>query len=379
MQIKTTDNGRRHRRALWIDDTEVAHLWVIDYTLRIASAEVRMAGIGGVHTEREHRMKGYMRHLFEDTLDYMQREGYDVSMLFGIPNFYTKFGYATAMPAHRFTIKTRDAEDAQPHAAVYPSRPITAGDMPAIVALYNQSNATRTGTLVRDTATFTAFDKGTDWSVGAETALWEDAGGRLLAYAVWDRARTEVNIAELAAVDPALFPTLLYHFAQQAIEKRCEAVTAYVPPDHAFAEYAQRYGITWTIECPRHGDGMLRIFNQKPLFKKLRTMLADRWTRTHQAEDSITLTIQTDLDATTLAFSAAGCKIVADPASAASRGSSPARLDLSQDKLVQLVMGYRSVSDVVNSADVTLAGAALPLLKALFPKQVAFMWKPDYF
>jgi predicted acetyltransferase len=70
----------------------------IDLPMRIGDAVIRMAGIGDVYTEREHRMKGYMRYLYEDTLTYMTEEGYDVSMLFGIPDFYTKFGYAVCLP-----------------------------------------------------------------------------------------------------------------------------------------------------------------------------------------------------------------------------------------------------------------------------------------
>ena len=99
MHIITNDEGRSHRREMLIDEeTEIAHLWVIDFQMRIGTAQVRMAGIGDVYTNRQYRMKGYMRHLYEDTLNYMTAEGYDVSMLFGIPNFYTKFGYATSLP-----------------------------------------------------------------------------------------------------------------------------------------------------------------------------------------------------------------------------------------------------------------------------------------
>ena len=95
-----------------VDGELVCWLGVIDYTMRIGTTQVRMAGIAGVETKEPHRMKGYMRDLLNGTLVYMQTQGYDISMLFGIPDFYPKFGYATCLAYSAFTIKTRIAETA---------------------------------------------------------------------------------------------------------------------------------------------------------------------------------------------------------------------------------------------------------------------------
>ncbi|MCJ7548342.1 MAG: GNAT family N-acetyltransferase [Anaerolineae bacterium] len=374
MQIKTIDSGHRHRRELWLDDdTRVGDLWVIDYTMRIGTAEVRMAGIGGVHTEREHRMKGYMRGLFEETVTYMTDEGYDVSMLFGIANFYNKFGYATCVAQHRFTIKTRDAEAAGASAgARAPSpkaRPIESKDMPAIVELYNANNAVRTCSMVRSTEGFTKFEMGTHWGAPVETALWEDDGGELLGYVVWDRDRTSVRVAEVGAADDAVFPTILTTLAQQAVEKRCEEITVFAPPDDPFAEYAQRFGTEWTIRNPRYSDGMLRIMNQRPFFEKLAPELARRLSG---FEGAVPIALQTDLGAITLTPES-GNVALQDGVAA------EAQLALSQDKLMQLILGYRSVRDMLNTPDVTITGDAVPMLQALFPRDTAFMWKPDHF
>ncbi len=370
MHIKTVDDGRRHRRELWIDDeSNVAHLWVIDYTMRIGTAEVRMAGIGGVHTERDHRMKGYMRQLFTDTVTYMTDQGYDVSMLFGIENFYNKFGYAVCLADHRFTVKTRDAEVANAFARPLTPRPIEPADMPAIVSMYNTQNATRSGTLTRAADTFTEFPKGSHWSAQAEAMVWENADGNLLGYVVTDINRKEVTVVEAAAKDTALFPTILAYLAQQAIDKRCEEITVIAPPDYAFSEYVQRFGCEWRISCPRYGDGMLRILNQQALFGKLAPELARRLSGITGVD---TIAFETDLGKTTLSPDDAGLKITPDT-------TAEAWLALSQDKLIQLIMGYRSINDVLNSPDVTLTGNALPVLAALFPKNVAFVWSADHF
>ena len=75
----------------------VSGLNVWDLPLQIGAATVRLGGIGGVYTRREHRMKGYSRYVIEESLAFMREEGYHVSALFGIENYYPKYGFATAL------------------------------------------------------------------------------------------------------------------------------------------------------------------------------------------------------------------------------------------------------------------------------------------
>src|SRR5690242_20576154 len=90
--------GGDTRAALRIDGHAVSGLWVVPFTLRIGAATVRMDGIAGVGTETEHRRRGYSRRVLEATVRWMQQGDAPLSMLYGIPDFYPKFGYATAGP-----------------------------------------------------------------------------------------------------------------------------------------------------------------------------------------------------------------------------------------------------------------------------------------
>ncbi|MEJ5308393.1 MAG: GNAT family N-acetyltransferase [Anaerolineae bacterium] len=381
MKITTSDEGRAHKREMWIEGEEkpVCNLWVIDFTMRVGTTVVRMAGIGGVHTEREHRMKGYMRHLFEDTVHYMIAEGYDISMLFGIENFYTKFGYAAGLASFECKVKTRDAEVAGEQAGgTYITRPIGEADMPAVLDLYNANNAMRVCSVVRAPEDFTKFEKGTWYGTRPDTQLWEDANGKLLAYAVWDHFDKAVKVAEVEVRDDAalpcndLFPALLSFFAAQAVEKRCEDVQLFIPPDHPFAEYVQRFGAEWMVTYPRYGSGMLRLLNQQPFFEKLAPELERRLALAHSAGYTGTLTFQTDLGTLALIINRGSIAVTG-------KASDGLRLELSQDKLTQLVIGYRSARDVLNDPQVTAHGDVLPLLNALFPQGQPYIWVADHF
>lgn len=373
MEIKTHDDGRSHGRELWPDSEDWAsRLWVIDYPMRIGQTTVRMAGIGGVETRWNQRMKGYARQLLEDTVRYMQVEGYAVSMLFGIENFYIKFGYASCLAASSFKIKTRDAEAAAERVIPCRTRPIASADMPAVLDLYNAHNADRSGSIVRAPENFTEFHKGTWYGTPPETLLWEDDAGKLLGYAVWDKYPNAVKVAELEAWDDALFPTLLAAFASQAVEKRCEDIAFYMPTDHPFAEFAQRYGVEWTVTYPRYGAGMMRILNQQPLFETLAPELERRLAASPLAGYTGALALQTDLETTTL-YLAAG------HVSVAGESAADLRLTLPQSALMQLLMGYRRTRDVLNDPAVSLTGAGLPLLNVLFPKGASYPWLADHF
>jgi len=157
--------------------------------------------------------------------------------------------------------------------------------------------------------------------------------------------------------------------AQQAVAKRCEKITIFAPPDDPFAEYAQRFGTEWTIRNPRYSDGMLRIMNQRPFFEKLAPELARRLSGVQGATP---IALHTDLGALTLTPES-GHITLQDGVAA------EAQLALSQDRLMQLILGYRSVRDMLNTPDVTVTGDAVPMLQALFPRDTAFMWKPDHF
>lgn len=371
VNIRTIDKELSHERELLIDDQAVSWLWVIDYQMRIGTAQVRMAGIGGVGTKHEYRMKGYMRALYEDTVKYMVNQGYDVSMLFGIPNFYTKFGYAFCLPVYKQVVQTRVAEEARSDIQGVTVRPLEAGDMAAAVELYNRNNRERTCSIVRSKEHFKEFSKGTWWEVPADAIAFKDKAGQLLAYAALDRSQEEVNVVEAESADDRLFPTLLYEFARMAIDRRCGRICLFHPPDHPFAEFVQRYGCKWKIERHKNGGGMMRILNLRSLFDRIRPELERRMGASTLRAGAGALALKTDIGTVTLAFDNGKLRL--------GDSSADLALQISQDRLVQLLVGHRSGRDVLNDPAVQATGDVLPWLDALLPAGHPYTWKADQF
>ena len=78
-----------------------------DLTMRLAGAWVRMGGIANVVVQSQHRGKGYASRLMREAVSYMEREGYAVSILFGIPDFYHRFGYVPVTPEYNVSVAVR--------------------------------------------------------------------------------------------------------------------------------------------------------------------------------------------------------------------------------------------------------------------------------
>jgi predicted acetyltransferase len=369
VEVRGEVSGLAHRRQVFVDGRPVSRLVVHDRLLWMLGTQIRMGGIGGVETDREHRRKGYSRRLLEDTLDYMAGLGQEVSMLFGIPDFYDKFGYAPFMPEHTIRVATRDAERFAREAPGHTARPACPDDRSFLIDLYSRESRLRPGPLVRSADTWPGFRMGSSYDRAAAAVVLEDADGTPAAYAAFDDQVSEVTAIEANAADPCLFPALLRELAALAVERRCGHIDVLAPPDHPFSRFLTRCGCQMTTTYPRMGGGMMRLIDQDALLAKLETALAARMEQSRFAGTRVTLRIETDLGSSELGLGARG----------AGRERINARVALPQQTLMQLMVGYRSAADVVSEPNVESAGKALAVLDALFGGQSPYVWRADRF
>lgn len=86
----------RHTLHLRCGEEFLSGLNVFPLRLRIGRAQVRVGGIGDVYTEEKHRLQGHSARCRRHAVERMRQDGFDLSLLFGIPDFYHRFGYATS-------------------------------------------------------------------------------------------------------------------------------------------------------------------------------------------------------------------------------------------------------------------------------------------
>ena len=176
------------------DEQDVSRLWIHEYQMRYGTARLKLGGIAGVGTNEEHRNRGYSRRVMEDSTAFMTENGFDVAMLFGIADFYPKFGYATVLPE---TWVEFDTAEAQAAVSTYQTRKFESGDVPKILALYAANNAERTGTPLRNETRWKDFKMGSGFGVVAAPFVVLNEASEVIGYFVCDETEENVSFAML--------------------------------------------------------------------------------------------------------------------------------------------------------------------------------------
>jgi len=369
LSVRTRKLRGAHAVEYMLAGEEVSHLCVRDFRMRVGSAILRMGGIADVETKEAYRGRGYARQVLDRALPLMRKEGYDISTLFGVSDFYPRWGYAPIFPETGLTLATEDAARAQ---QVYRLRPLGRDEVGATLDLYRRNNARRTGAIVRGRDRWAGFRLGSRWGRPVSAYGAFDPAGRLMGYVVLDRSPTEAIMVEIGYRREEVFGTLLAAGMRQARRAKAQQIHALVPPDHPFLEYCQRLGCRLTLQYHRSGGAMGRIINLATCFARLTPELTRRlgsgplpWTGR--------LRIETDIGEVILRLEQ-GAVTCDDPG-----GAADASFHLGQALLTQLIFGYTRPAEALRAGDGSLRGAPVQLIEALFPRGHAYVWRPDHF
>ncbi|MFW6163014.1 MAG: GNAT family N-acetyltransferase [Planctomycetota bacterium] len=359
----------RLSRALWAPEgTPVAHVRVCDRTMRLGAAQVRVGGIGDVCTHPFHRKRGLMRHLFAHVVAFMAAEGYPLSILWGIGEFYDKFGFIACLPGGTLQMPRRQAARLD---GPYGGRKASEADVDALVRLHRDDYAVRDGAMKRP---------GRQW---AERALSEkflrvltDGRGRARA-AYWAKPEGDALVLREVSLgkgpDRAGVVSVLADMVKLA--RRCEKpnLRFELPPEHPIGRFARADGCQVRRYYGHRGDGMARIIDLMAICETM----APEWTRLLAASPVASwqgrLRLATDLGQTDLVI-ADGQLHPADPS-----GDADATLRADQDALTRLLLGFHTPATARFLRAIQSDDAALPLLTALFPRRAVHVFPADRF
>lgn len=375
MNIVTVNEGRNYHRYLYKNGVEISALAVTEFTTNLGETGVRTAGIGYVRTPEEHRRKGYMRILMEDTCNYMEEQNYDISMLIGIPNFYHKYGYAVSMPLFKQRLDHDFIHDLDIDMSDLVFSPMTEADYPEIVALFNKENFGRPGTVVRYDEYFGGFARGSVIGTTPIATVVRNGAGKMIAYWVEDEQKDEneksFTICELISEDASCYYQLMKHFNEIGHERDIHDIDFVLPQDHGFIQFIRRYGYTINVEFPRNGMMMSRVCNIKPLFEKMVPELEKRIHIQLGTDYSGDLSIITDKGTVTLVCTNGSLSLQEAPVENT--------LTISQEELIQMMTGYRFLNDVLVTPEGVKECGNEDLASILHPNREPFLWPTDHF
>ena len=262
-ELRYEREGRQYKITLVEDGQVIGKTDVRDCVIRIAGEWVRMGGIGNVVLDRAQRGKGYSARLLHAALDYMRQERYPISILFGIPNFYDRFGFVPVLQDYEVSVATRDLEKLASQATVRPERE---GERGVLLQLYHRVNVQRNGSQQR---TGSDFDLHPDasWWVQPRRILVAEYQGAPRGYLML--GSNPGNPTQLQAYE-IIVPSehvatagaaLLAFLGQEALTRRLERVSFPMPPDEPVVSLLRGIGCKVEVDFPANRRGMGRIID----------------------------------------------------------------------------------------------------------------------
>jgi len=375
----TRKREKNRTRISLVEGTEgLSNLSVLHMRLRIGSVIVRAGGIAGVGTPQQHRMKGYGSRVMDDSTAFMAEQGWELGLLLGIRDFYPRFGYAPVMSPCTVVMRTREAEAARVRHRTRRMRP---EDKRTVLRIHNACDLLRTGSRVRDARWWDPFRKGSQWNTKAEGRMLLDKGGRAaVGYLIIDADRENAVVAEVGALRRDCFETIIALAAADAVAKRAGEITFHAPFDHPLAETATRFGARLTVSRNRCGGAMGRVICQDALFAAVAPELARRLGRSRAADFRGILAVRTELGESVITLDRGKVRALGGGGGGRGGRGRAIALELPQSRLTQLVLGYRSVEDLLMDKGVSVRGSrAAEVIGAMLPLQAGYIWTGDYF
>lgn len=371
MDYQTRDPYYRpeHSRLIKVDGRIVSHASIVEKRMRIGRGVVKVAGIGDVFTHPEHRGQSYSRLIMEDAIKYMREHDYPLSMLYGIPDYYHKFGYIEAMGTCSVFLQVKCLEGLEGKGVL---RPGEEKDVPRLNALYNKAYGRKTGAAERVEAHWYKV-------LGPRSlTVLEDDSGRVAGYAVTPAKRSgELYLSEAVAPDLDAARSLLGHFGRLARERYLSELELRMAPDHFLAQYAQLIGCRLVTRFFGEGEGqaMLRTIDLFQLLEAIREELEQRLAVSAFQNATTGFNLVTD-EAGEAGLELEGGKIRLSPQVHAGRPT----LELPQNLLTRTLVGYWSVGQLrMRHPRPAIPRELETLLDALFPPQLPLMCEADYF
>ena len=349
-------------RACFVDRKAASVVQIFERPMRIGNCVVRMGGVGSVGTDPPHLRAGYSSRVLRDSVRYMQAAGYDLSILgTGIQSHYARAGWVM-YPTYNMEVTLPSTLREVPPDVTIELCDLDQ-DLPALRAIFDQFNANRTGTFVKNGEYWTNRPK---WRTHDPSLYWiAKQGGTTVAYLLAERWEIG-EFGYLPDAEEAMI-VLFYHFFHCVQAAGVQHIGAPVPSQSR--KMFEAMGCS--VQRRESNNMMFLITNFESLLTKIKPLLEMRLRASDFTAWTGALRIRYETDERTL--------IIRDGEISVAQNSSSPEIDLlvSQEQLLKLLFGNMRAEQIVFSNDLPIRETGL--LDVLFPAGELFMWRTDRF
>jgi predicted acetyltransferase len=332
-------------------------------TIRIGEARLKMGGLGWVATAAHYQRRGVCRQLVEDTVRYMREHGYHVSMLFGIVDFYHRFGYVTTLADYSVWLDTMEALSFENPFREHTAKP---GDVAAIQKIHNANDSSAACSMIRS-----AGHIRNKWGRWSEWRVLKDERGKLAAYYLARPDGDSLQVCEVGLDHPSYCAAVVSAAGHYAEHEGLARVRFHVPPSGSFGRFLTRFRSVHEMRVDRDGGGMMAFVDAG---ETLESMIPE-W------ESLIGRSAVRDLRTEfTLLVNGSTYRIRSNHG-AVDINSSPgaSKIGLTPGDLMHLVTGYRYAEDTLDERRCLISPEARALFTTIFPKRDPYVWMFDRF
>ncbi len=320
--------------------------------------QVPAGGISGVCTAEKYRGRGFALACLDRALKVHKENDELLSVLFGIPHFYERHGYAAVMPWYETIVPRLAMEIAHQPPKTRDAAP---SDEFRLSMIYESSVKDRIGAVVRNPMFRTEPRKQVRWRTEVTTQLILDEQDNIAAYVIrTPRDEKNFEVIEGFAQESGGYTTLLRYLGHQMVEHNLAEITLALPPDDRFARVLHRRGARCIVKRPNTGGGMAKIINLNRFCQILRPMFLNRSRALPATEVPSHVSFEGEESATISLHGTAR----------------PITISASLSTITQLFFGYLLPADTLSLLPATRRRESL---LTLFPSTYPFMYLRDRF
>ena len=352
------------------DDKIVSHIGVWKYPMRVGKARLMTGGIGAVMTAGACRKRGLSARVWDKTILAMREGGYDFSILFGIRDFYHRFGYVQAWPSTDHVLKTaslpegagklrlRKVDDRQPLCG-----------RGAIMRIYECEHADIVGTAVRPIYTLTH-----GLSHKFEVRALCNSGGRTKGYVVTRAGGGDLQVLEVGGVSAGCgADELLRAIRVLAGRAQCKRVRfRALSYAHPMSEALRTRDCTVEMHYSGNARAMALVVSLEGCLRAMEGELTSRLRASAARKSRGVVNVVGDGETVALRIADGKVRVAKPRAKAASQiiaGAHAARL----------IIGSESPETLAAQGQVRFTGAADQWARVIFPKRWPMLNQLDHF
>jgi predicted N-acetyltransferase YhbS len=342
----------------------VSMMLIIRRQVRIGKAIVNNAIVSPVATRVGHEKKGYCSLVMRNAIDYMKKQEFDITTLWGHPWLYTHYGYSPAMVSPSVAIKPERCHPTEVK-DTFTIQPYEETQAKAVTDIYHQNTVNQVLAVIRNPEPF-------EWKVHSPNVEFQTAIDKkdmvIGYYAISQTAPSGRNLLEIGVANTEACKIIFNKLLDYAKEKKLAELICPMSPKHPFAKFA-----CWQnseLRTRASGAGFARILNMTTLFCKMKKELESRLNHSEFYNKTLSLAVKTGKETTTF--------LINDGEIIVSTEEEKAHytLEAPLPSLNPLVTGYKSIHELTDKKEVAIRSnraitekpSAIRLVDVLFPK-----------